>query len=600
VKHLITLRTQVQERQQYLHIMKTHPFINGLFLLLLYLFFSTASAAEIRVIADRTQVELNETFGLIFESNESVDDDPDFSPLERDFKILSQGTSSNISIINGNYTKSSQWKLSLMPLRVGKLTIPSISFGKDKSPRQQITISPVQKSTGKSGEPFISELIVSTDSTYLQSQIIVTQRMLSSRNINGYEFSKLTISGVDAAIEPLSEKVKQYQTTRGTTPYLVLEHKYAVYPQAAGKLIIEPSLASARIAINNRSSYDPFRSNTKTVRRSSEKKVIEIKNIPKSFRGKHWLPAIEVQLVEEFPENQTFRAGEPITRTLSLLADGQSASQLPNITMTDIKNLKQYPDKPVLNDSKRDDGITGVQQIKFALIPSQAGKYTLPGISIPWWNTRTGKMETAKIPARTFNVAPALTASGSATTPPQQTITTNEPSIKSNSTPAPALSHNIATTMPSADDDNSLLWKIISLLLTSGWAVTLFLFWKLKRNNNVTEVKPSTVQTSLKQANRQLKAACEKNDAQACKQALLNWGSTLFNDRSIHSLGALSKRLDKPLADKINTLNTQLYKSGTINWKCEELVELCHQFELSVTKQSNSKNSGNQLETLYR
>ncbi|VAW69796.1 hypothetical protein MNBD_GAMMA10-1785, partial [hydrothermal vent metagenome] len=277
------------------------------------LFFSTAvSAADIRVTADRTQIQLNETFSLIFESSESVDGDPDFSPLEKDFSVLNKSSSSNISIVNGQYNKISRWTVALSPLHEGTVTIAPISFGNDKSQPLQITIKPIPTSGSRNKQPFISELEISTDSAYVQSQIIVTQRMLSSRNINGYEFSPLEISGVDVATEALGE-VKSYQTKIANTPYLVLEKSVAIYPQTTGTLLIKPSIASARVAINkrpNRSSYDPFRSNTKTVRRSSDKKSISVNNVPESFRGKHWLPAIEVQLVEEFPENETFIAGE--------------------------------------------------------------------------------------------------------------------------------------------------------------------------------------------------------------------------------------------------------------------------------------------------
>lgn len=276
----------------------------------------TANAAEITVRVDRTHIELNETFILVFEASENPDDDPDFSPLEKDFQVLRKSSSSNISIINGEYKKAKRWNVSLLALREGTITIPPISFGNDLSPQYQITIKAVKESAGKEGEEFISELEISTDTAYPQSQIIITQRLLSSRNINGYEFSNLKLKGIEVAKEPLGE-VKQFQTKRGDTPYLVLEQSYAIYPQTAGTLTIEPSVATARLSIGNRSNRDPFRSNTKTLRRASAKKIITVKPIPVSFKGKHWLPAKEVQLVEEFPENTDFKNGEPITRTLS-------------------------------------------------------------------------------------------------------------------------------------------------------------------------------------------------------------------------------------------------------------------------------------------
>lgn len=74
--------------------------------ILLFLYSGSIYAADIKVQIDRTQIELNETFTLHFEASDDVDDDPDFSPLEKDFRILNKSTSSNISIINGQYQKT--------------------------------------------------------------------------------------------------------------------------------------------------------------------------------------------------------------------------------------------------------------------------------------------------------------------------------------------------------------------------------------------------------------------------------------------------------------------------------------------------------------
>jgi len=341
------------------HIIKT-------FFILSLLFALTAKAADISVKIDRTKIELNETFTLTFEASEDPDDDPDFSPLEKDFQVISKSSSSNMSIINGAYSRTKKWNITLIALRTGTLTIPQINFGSDTSPSYKVDITLPKKSTGRQGESFISELEISTNTSYPQAQIIVTQRLLSSSNITAYEFSPLKLSGVEVTSETLGD-IKQFQVKRGDTPYLVLEQNYAIYPQSAGTLSIQPSVASARIAIQGsnrgRSAYDPFRSNTKTLRRSSEGKTITVKPMPDAFKGKHWLAAKEVQLVEEFPQGKTFKAGEPITRTLLLLADGQLSSQLPEFKTEEISGLKQYPDKPLLKNNVSDDGITGVQQL---------------------------------------------------------------------------------------------------------------------------------------------------------------------------------------------------------------------------------------------
>ena len=568
-----------------------HHWLFYITLCVLSLLSSNIHAADIQVKIDRNNVEVNETFTLTFEATADVDDDPDFSPLEKDFQVLNKSTSSNISIINGQYQKNMRWNVTLMPLREGTITIPSIEFGSDKSPQYLIKVHPVQTSASGSNAAFISELSISTQNTYPQAQVIVTQRLLSSSNINGYEFSKLKTTGVDASVQPLGE-LKQYQTQRGGTPYLVLEQRYTLYPQAAGELTIEPSIATARVALNSRTNRDPFRGNTKTVRRASEKRHITVNPVPSTFKGKHWLPANEVQLVEAFPEGKEFKVGEPITRTLSLLVDGQSASQLPEFTITEIQGLKQYPDKPLLNDTlstaDTNAGIVGAQQIKVAIIPSHAGSFTLPAISVPWWNINSGKLEIAKIASRTFTVA-AAAASSSTITP---TIQQPAPAITTEEIQPP-----VAIAAEKAPSGNALLWQIISLLLFTALLTSLFILWRTRRGIQAKEEAPATVKPSLKQSYKQLGKACLENDAKLCKNALLLWGQAIFAESPVYSLGDLAPRVQPPLADKINELNSALYKYQTDNWQCDDLIELCKDFERSILQQS-SHTEKNGLERL--
>lgn len=566
---------------------KSNLFFSFFILTLLTSF--SVNAAEIEIKVDRASIQLNETFTLTFEANGDVDDDPDFTPLEKDFKILNQSTSSNISLINGKYTKSKRWNVALMALKQGKLTIPSISFGSDNSPAVQLMIKPVQKSTGKAGEEFMSEVDIDTSTSFPQSQIIITQRLLSSKNINGYEFSPLKTSGPNVVIEPLGD-IKQYQTKRGDSGYLVLEQSFAIYPQSAGTLIIEPSIATARLVLDNRSSYNSLRGNTKTVRRSSDKKTIQIKPVPGAFKGKHWLPAKEVQLVEEFPTSATYTAGEPITRTLSLLADGQTASQLPEFDIPEINNLKQYPDKAVLNDNKSDDGITGIQQIKVAIIPSIEGRYTLPAISIPWWNTKTNKLEIAKLPERVFNVAKAASSTSQQpvnnfTMPELEPVTTE---------PLTPRAPDTTTT----GNSNEFAWKLISLFLAIGWISSLLFIFKKKITQKPTDSKPAN-DLSLSRARKQLQAACENDDAAFCKDALLSWANALFTDQSFYSLGELSKRVTPDLANCIDSLSAYLYKDGTSQWQSKNLFDLCSEFEITVVNKPSTDNNS-KLEDLYQ
>ena len=54
---------------------------------LLGMFFSgSVFAAEVDVTLDRNIVQMDESFTAVFSASSKVDDDPDFSPLQKDFR----------------------------------------------------------------------------------------------------------------------------------------------------------------------------------------------------------------------------------------------------------------------------------------------------------------------------------------------------------------------------------------------------------------------------------------------------------------------------------------------------------------------------------
>ena len=541
-------------------------------------------AATITARTDRNPVQMNESIRLIFEATGSVDDDPDFSPLEKDFDIINQSQSSNISIINGSINRQKTWTLIIMPRQPGVFTIPSIEFGKDSSPQLRLIVKAVSQGATTENQPFFTELKLDTQQTYVQGQIIVTQRIYSSSNIARYGFGEIKTSGPDKVIETIGDE-KQYQTKLGNTPYLVIERSYAMFPLASGTLEIEPAMVEASVVTTSSNYNDPFRRNTTIKRARSEGHSITVKDVPASFRGKTWLPAAEVQLVEQWSdEDKQFKVGEPITRTLSIFADGLMGAQLPKIPLTEVDGLKQYPDKPVLNDNKKTDGIIGGRQEKVAIIPTRAGSFTLPAIELPWWNTKTGKLEIARLPQKTITVA------GAASTP-------NKVLPSSSTTPSSTETSDLR--LPTSDSKDSSGWMWFSLLLASGWLFTTVYFWlRLNTPKNSVTIKNRVDAQSLSKAMKQLKSACQMNQPAACKDALLNWGRQLYADQTVTSLGQLAKLTGEPLASMIQQLESSLYGRNTNAWNSTGLVDACQVLSDELNKQ-NSAVTG-KLEPLYK
>ncbi|MDO9140552.1 MAG: BatD family protein, partial [Methylobacter sp.] len=378
-------------------------------LLLLNLASAQVLAAEISVSLDRNPVSLDESFQIIFTANDTPDGDPDFSPLEQDFELLNQSQSSNMSLINGQLSKSMKWTLNVMAKHPGSLVVPAVRFGADSS--QAVSILVPQNADNKSvdsKDDLFLEVQVSPESPYVQSQVLYTARLYRRIDITRAGLSEPELS--DAVVEKLGDD-SNYNTQINGVNYAVTERKYAIFPQKSGSLTIKPLELTAEVPLNNRPSFGGFFNPqmTKAKKVLSKALTLDVKPVPASFTGQHWLSAEQLELKEQWSgDTQQMKVGEPLTRTLTLLAKGTTVSQLPDLNSGTVDGqLKTYPDQPALQEQKKADGLVAFREEKIAIIPSTAGFYKLPAIEIPWFNSQSQTMEIAKIPETMITVADA-------------------------------------------------------------------------------------------------------------------------------------------------------------------------------------------------
>lgn len=538
--------------------------------LTLLLFSSVLQAANITVTASRNPVALDDSFHLVYEADSSVDDDPDFSPIYEHFDVLNSSQSTNMRMVNGNWSLKKSWDLSLIAKDVGRFTIPPIHFGRDISPAIQITVtsSTSPNSVSPGGQATIPAKIflessVDRKTGWIQSQFIFTIRLLRTVHISGASLSEPETSDPDAIIEKISED--QYETTRNGIRYEVFERRYAIFPQKSGILKIRPLTFEGRInATQPRSLFDQFRMSGQLKRLRSRPVEVSVKPAPANINLQDWLPASDVSLTEEWSQDITdLKAGEPVTRTITLRAAGLTGIQLPDIRFDEIKGVKQYPDKAVTENERSSHGITGIKQFKVALIPTAAGSYTLPAITLKWFNTRTDQEATASLPAATLQV------SGSAVTaPPQATA----PRPQEN-TPVPTW-ETPAAPPPATLEPQPAYWKWLALFFATAWLLTLFLLLR-KPRGKTTEQPPAAarpVNTSLNKARSRVEKAARQNDAHKTRDALIAWAQINYAAPHITSLLQISDYCREELQDEIRKLNQALYSPEKTEWNGSGLL----------------------------
>jgi oxygen tolerance protein BatD len=540
----------------------------------------SVQAAKIEVSVDRNPVALNDSFQLTFKATSSPDDDPDFSPLKQDFEILNQQQNNQSSWVNGKSTKSIKWLLTVMAKRSGNLTVPVIHFGDDRSSPLALLVQKAAARQNTATQDIFLDVEVNPKQAYVQAQVLYTVRFYQRVQIAQATLSEPEID--NAIIESL-EGDKSYNTQIKGVNYRVTERSYAIFPQQSGVITIPPLVLSAQLIINDPNSRaNSFFNmpNTKTKRVTSKKITLNVLPSPNSFTGPHWLPAKQFQLQQSWSNKDLkVNVGEPLTRTITMLAFGITASQLPDLDMQQTDSqLKIYPDQAIKDDQKKANGIMAIREQKAAFIPSSPGVFELPAIEIPWFNTQINKMEIATLPAVT------ITAIGQ--TPNTIDIAGNNGDVQT--TPLlQSAEQLIATT-------ESPFWKWIAFIFAIGWLLTiLYLVWSRFKTAQAKPIKNDNV--VLKSAVKSVKKACLNNDASACQQALITWGKVKFNSAN---LTVIKSHCDGAMQNEIADLQQSLYAQDKSTWQGEPfLTNFIEHNKKSATKKLNDDSD---LEPLYR
>ncbi len=528
-------------------------------LLLAWAVTGPARAAITTTVAS-DEIRVGQSFVLTFQGDTDAAR-PDLSPLQQDFEVLGTAQRTSISIENGRATRSNVWQVSLIPRRAGNVTIPSIDFGAARSQPLTIAIAPAAGGGDDEGNNLRLEVTATPQTPYVQQQVLLTVRLYVPQEVDLVDsaFGDPRLSGGDALITAVGKARERQRVERGVRER-VIERTYAVFPQGHGELVIEPVTFEGQVFDSHATIDNPFGQSIRTQRLQSEPIRLRVKPVPKEFRGRHWLPAQSLTLVENWSEeNATVKAGEPITRSLTLLAKGLTAGQLPEIAVPMPDVVKSYPEAPVLDDHGRSEGVTGLRMEKQALIINANGTVTLPEIRVPWWNTRTDRPEEAVIPAHTLQVVGGATAQSVAPVSPAP-APAPEAAAAASPAPPPAREHPF--------------WRHLAVLLALGWALTSWAWWRARapaanRNGRHPGTAPSGSEATTIAA--EVLAHARNDNAAQARQALQRWARC----REIvpATLDGIARRHPE-LTQALQDLDRCLYAGNAAAWSGAELAAL--------------------------
>ena len=591
---------------------------------LLTLLLSTAAYADVNSLEatiDRNPVMLDEAIRLTVTADGSADRDAfDSSPLLKDFVVGRTSVSSQTSIVNFDTKRTTVWTTTLFPRKEGTFTIPSLTIeGKSTKPIQ-VKVIPVQEQSNVARDYFVTTDI-DVKEAYLNQQLLYTVKLFLSSNIERGSLQAPEMQ--NAEITQLGED-KQYTDIVNGRRYQIIERQFAVVPQASGEFTLRGPIFTGEVMAANTNQRFGFFNRTQQINRVGPDITVNIKPIPQGI-DYPWLPSEMVRVDEEWPQGDSFVAGEPVTRIITLTALGVVEEQLPDIPEFYPPNFKLYPDQSNTTTVEKDQSLISQRQTSLAIIPTQPGNFVLPEITIPWFNTLTQQTEYATIPARSITVAPANGANNANTsnipnTPSTSTTGTDaiQNDIPSTATKPSDSTNDEGKPLGSAsgeaitDENAQFNWMVIGVLLAlfvialTGW---LFTYRKLKQAQSTgpgithktssAQRIHSSAQWDEKAHFQSLMSVIKAKNTRELTPALNKWIKAL-------TLGNAQLSQFKGITDRVNELYALRFSANTVDTRAQSkqvtkaLEQLSHEIKLarSEWKQKNTKND-HTLSNLY-
>lgn len=556
--------------------------LNGLLVILLLLLSSPVDA-KVGASLSSNATGLDQPVRLILQMEGEQEMTPDLSELERLFEIVGRSTQQSISIINGKMSAKRSLTLTLLPRQAGRLEIPPIRIGNESTEALvlEVTEQP-QGDIDANREQVFVELSLNKSRAYIEEEVILTLKLFQAPGIRAESLDTPQPSMPDTQMKLLHEE--RYSSERDGIQFNVIERKYAVFAYQSGNLEIGGVKYRGRTGSDRLFSFfnDPFRAPqqaTRIFRSESNQVDLEIMPIPDNFTGDRWLPAKNLQIVENGLDQQTpILAGKPLVRRIMVLADGLTSAQLPSIEQTLPSGIKLYEERPQLQETPTRTGISSSRQNSMTLIATESGEYDLPAIEIPWWNIETDRQETARLAAISIDIMP----NPGATQGVQQTL--NPPSTREQ-----AIQSDAGGTITSVNQPTATTHKVHWLvwLFGTAWVLTLFAWWYSRRGDPDQSRQPIPVaedemeapdKQAIGEALQRLEQAYADKDAPAARSAWLQWAKLHWPDNPPHNLTRLATRCDQALSEAVYSLERTLYSpTDETEWTGYEIRQLIQQ-----------------------
>lgn len=476
--------------------------------------FSSHSVFAATAVASVSQnsVTKDEVFLLRVATDEKVSSGAlDLTSLQKNFYVGTPSFGSSMRIVNGSRTVSSEWNITLAPLRLGRLDIPSFDIEGAKTKPITINVA-VNKAAPKQSDMAEFQLNLSKDSLYPQEVAELDVKLIIKADPRRLQDPKIAPpSSAQLDVEPIGES-KQFQDVINGQEVTVVQQSFHISSQQAGQFQLQgPKLTGAVVySTNNSSTTRLFQLDTPV-----ETLDVTVNPVPKGYQGE-WLPTSNFKLIQKWSDSQgneftdgnalgddkqkiEMEAGDSLTRTITMTASNLTQHQLPKLNITYPKTVRVYEEKPQFGTTQSGDAVVVYKQV---LIPKEAGNISLPDVSQAWFNTESQSQEISKALGLELSVQASdrATSSTSPVTAP----------------PAQQASPTIVTV------ESPGIWPYLTALFAALWVISsavAFYFWSRRG----TAVKPKQKDERQPDTAEALIAALKMKDGVKTRTLFEQW-----------------------------------------------------------------------------
>jgi len=376
--------------------------------------FSAADEVTVMMMLDRNIITMNDQARLTISVTGAKQNlpDPELPNLSM-FDVIPQGTSTNISIINGEVQTTKSLTYVLSPRKTGAFVIrpAAVIIDHERYQSEELTLKVLDSDpTASSSTEKEAELSqnrqrevflvaeVDKEEAYVNEQITLAIKFYHAVNL--YSQPDYTPPQTTDFWTDMLEPQKSYYEMVGDRRYKVVEINTALFPTRPGELSIGRAMIQVQVPTRRRvrgndpfSLFDNFFPRGETVTIRSKPLEVKARPLPTENKPENFSGTVGSFKITAVADKRNVDVNEPITVTYRISGTG-NIKTVAEPDIGDLKDFRVYRASSSEKVSKINGMVGGTKIFEEVFIPNRAGKLIIPGVAFNFFDPVTKRYKT--------------------------------------------------------------------------------------------------------------------------------------------------------------------------------------------------------------